>query len=75
MQPAADKSRTATARAGIATLVDATVGVCDTLTMLTLNTVAPDFELPDEHGTTVHLEGLRGQWVLLWWYPKAATPG
>jgi peroxiredoxin Q/BCP len=43
--------------------------------MLTLNSVAPDFELSDEHGTSVHLEGLRGQWVLLWWYPKAATPG
>ena len=54
---------------------DNAVEVCQTLTMLTLNSVAPDFELPDEHGTNVHLQDLRGQWVLLWWYPKAATPG
>jgi thioredoxin-dependent peroxiredoxin len=43
--------------------------------MLTLNAVAPDFELPDEHGNVVHLRDLRGTWILLWWYPKAATPG
>ena len=43
--------------------------------MLTLNSVAPDFELPDEHGRNVRLQDLRGRWVLLWWYPKAATPG
>lgn len=36
---------------------------------------APDFTLPDQHGHTVHLAGLRGNWVLLWWYPKASTPG
>ena len=54
---------------------DNDVEVCQTLTMLTLNSVAPDFELPDEHGTNVHLQDLRGQWVLLWWYPKASTRG
>ena len=54
---------------------DNAVEVCQTLTMLTLNSVAPDFELPDEHGTSVHLQDLRGQWVLLWWYPKASTRG
>jgi peroxiredoxin Q/BCP len=43
--------------------------------MLMLNAAAPDFELPDEHGDNVHLQDLRGRWVLLWWYPKAATPG
>lgn len=36
---------------------------------------APDFTLPDQHGTPVHLAELRGHWVLLWWYPKASTPG
>jgi len=43
--------------------------------MLELNSVAPDFDLPDQHGERVRLSDLRGQWVLLWWYPKAATPG
>lgn len=36
---------------------------------------APGFALPDQHGTVVDLAELRGNWVLLWWYPKAATPG
>ena len=43
--------------------------------MLPPGTPAPDFALPDQHGTTVRLADLRGQWVLLWWYPKAQTPG
>jgi hypothetical protein len=36
---------------------------------------APEFELPDQDGEIVRLVDLRGSWVLLWWYPKAATPG
>jgi len=43
--------------------------------MLSPGTTAPDFSLPDDHGTVVDLRDLRGRWVLLWWYPKAATPG
>jgi thioredoxin-dependent peroxiredoxin len=43
--------------------------------MLTPGTVAPDFTLPDEGGSPIALADLRGRWVLLWWYPKAATPG
>jgi thioredoxin-dependent peroxiredoxin len=43
--------------------------------MLPPGTSAPDFALPDQHGNTVRLADLRGQWVLLWWYPKAQTPG
>ncbi len=38
-------------------------------------TAAPEFSLPDQDGTTVNLTDLRGHWVLLWWYPKASTPG
>jgi thioredoxin-dependent peroxiredoxin len=37
--------------------------------------VAPDFELPDQDGRTVKLSDLRGQPVVLYFYPKAATPG
>lgn len=43
--------------------------------MLDPGTVAPTFVLADQHGELVSLADLRGSWVLLWWYPKAATPG
>ena len=36
---------------------------------------APEFELLDQYGATVKLADLAGRWVLMWWYPKAATPG
>ena len=36
---------------------------------------APDFELTDQHGDTVTLKQFRGRKVLLFWYPKADTPG
>lgn len=36
---------------------------------------APDFSLPDQHGNPVSLSGLRGQTVVLYFYPKADTPG
>lgn len=36
---------------------------------------APDFSLPDQTGKTVTLAGLRGQWIVLYFYPKDDTPG
>jgi peroxiredoxin Q/BCP len=36
---------------------------------------APDFELPDQDGRPVRLSDLRGQQVVLYFYPKADTPG
>lgn len=36
---------------------------------------APDFSLPDENGNTVSLAKLKGQKVVLFFYPKANTPG
>jgi peroxiredoxin Q/BCP len=36
---------------------------------------APDFELPDQDGKAVKLSSLRGQPVVVYFYPKAATPG
>jgi peroxiredoxin Q/BCP len=43
--------------------------------MLAEDAHAPDFTLPDQDGNPVTLSDLRGRWVLLWWYPKADTPG
>lgn len=43
--------------------------------MLSVGTTAPDFSLSDHDGNTVDLRDQRGHWVLLWWYPKADTPG
>jgi peroxiredoxin len=36
---------------------------------------APDFEVPDHHGQTVRLADLAGKRFVLWFYPKADTPG
>lgn len=36
---------------------------------------APDFSLPDQTGTTRSLQDYRGQWVVLYFYPKDDTPG
>ena len=36
---------------------------------------APDFSLPDQQGRTIRLKQLRGQPVVLYFYPKDDTPG
>ena len=36
---------------------------------------APEFALDDQHGTTVRLSDLRGRKVLVYFYPRADTPG
>src|SRR5262249_11768522 len=36
---------------------------------------APDFTLPSDRGTKVKLSGLRGQPVVLYFYPRDETPG
>jgi peroxiredoxin Q/BCP len=36
---------------------------------------APDFTLPDQAGTPVTLSSFRGRRVILYFYPKADTPG
>ncbi len=40
-----------------------------------INQKAPDFSLPDENGDTVTLNQFRGKHVVLFFYPKAMTPG
>ena len=36
---------------------------------------APEFEAVDQNGTHVRLSELRGSNVVLWFFPKASTPG
>jgi len=36
---------------------------------------APDFSLPDQRGDQVKLSDLRGQTVVVYFYPRADTPG
>ena len=43
--------------------------------MLAPGDTAPDFTLLDQHGNEVSLSGLRGRTVVLYFYPKADTPG
>lgn len=43
--------------------------------MLSPGDPAPDFTLPDQHGNPVSLAELRGKTVVLYFYPKADTPG
>lgn len=40
-----------------------------------VDTLAPDFVLPDQDGAEHSLSQYRGQWVLLYFYPKDDTPG
>jgi peroxiredoxin Q/BCP len=43
--------------------------------MIEEGTQAPDFTLPDQDGEDVTLSDLRGQTVVLYFYPKADTRG
>ena len=43
--------------------------------MLAIGDMAPDFELISDEGKPVKLSDFRGQKVVLFFYPKAATPG
>ena len=45
------------------------------MTMIEPGTSAPDFELPDQDGETVKLADHRGKWVVVYFYPRADTPG
>ena len=43
--------------------------------MLETGSRAPDFEALDHGGNTVRLGDFAGKRVVLWFYPKADTPG
>jgi peroxiredoxin Q/BCP len=40
-----------------------------------VNDKVPEISLPDENGNTVALKQFRGKPVILFFYPKADTPG
>ena len=42
---------------------------------VTVGQPAPDWQLPDTSGQLVSLQQFRGQWVVLYFYPKDDTPG
>lgn len=43
--------------------------------MLEAGQAAPDFAVSDHTGQTRRLSDYRGRKVVLWFYPKADTPG
>jgi peroxiredoxin Q/BCP len=45
------------------------------VTVLSEGDKAPAFALPDQDGETVKLSDLRGETVVLYFYPRADTPG
>jgi len=45
------------------------------MTTLQQGDAAPKFSLEDQDGNTVKLSDFKGRKVLVYWYPKASTPG
>lgn len=45
------------------------------VTMLKPGDLAPDFNTTDHNGRPVRLRDFRGKKVILWFFPKADTPG
>ena len=43
--------------------------------MLDVGEKAPNFTLPDGNGAEISLDNFRGKKVVLWFFPKANTPG
>jgi peroxiredoxin Q/BCP len=41
----------------------------------TIGSAAPFFALPNDQGTLTSLKDYLGKWVLIYFYPKAMTPG
>lgn len=45
------------------------------MTLSKTGNLAPDFVLPDQHGKARRLKDYRGRIVVVYFYPKAMTPG
>lgn len=46
-----------------------------TASVIQVGRAAPKFILDDQNGNRVSLAGLKGQWVVVYFYPKDDTPG
>ena len=45
------------------------------MALLNERDAAPDFSVPNQDGELISLESYPGKTLVLWWYPKASTPG
>ena len=43
--------------------------------LLDISSPAPGFTLPNQNGEMISLSSLKGKKIVLWFYPKANTPG
>jgi peroxiredoxin Q/BCP len=43
--------------------------------MINVGDQAPAFSIPNQSSDSISLDSLSGRYVLIWWYPKADTPG
>ena len=45
------------------------------MSLIEVGSAVPDFDLVNQDGAPVTRDRFSGNYVLLWWYPKADTPG
>lgn len=45
------------------------------MTVIAAGSEAPAFTMTNQDGAPVTLDAFSGKYVLMWWYPKADTPG
>ncbi len=45
------------------------------MSLIEVGAQAPSFTITNHAGAAVALDDFAGKYVLLWWYPKADTPG
>ena len=45
------------------------------MSVLSAGDQAPDFKFINQDEESVSLEDFSGKYLIMWWYPKASTPG
>ena len=53
----------------------AALGIGGSMAVISEGSRAPAFTLVNQDGVSIDPANLPGKYVLLWWYPKADTPG